>query len=370
MLDLRKRTRDVLSLVESATAVNQLLGQPLPFSDDKGERLTLNDVLSKGLPFEYRGRSLMVGDVMGKALPPIRRAFRPRPGDRMWIDEPNALQLLERKTRDPLLREHTRNIIQNGYTRLSANVEHELCDRLVSDFHKYCEDNRDAATDYRDQHGYHERLVNFHLSSSAALQVGMNPTVLRLLDFMFGYRTVVYTSLTFEKGSQQDIHQDAPFFRTEPEGFFFGVWTALEDVHPEAGPLNYYVGGHRVQNIDRTEILERVGGDHGKGFHTWNAEVAAECEKRGLRKESAGMKKGDTLIWHPFLPHGGKKIQDPKRTRKSVVFHYLPQHVVVHPLASFLDPANNIDAKKTYQMIKRWGREYVDAGAPVFNHNY
>jgi hypothetical protein len=39
-------------------------------------------------------------------------------------------------------------------------------------------------------------------------------------------------------------------------------------------------------------------------------------------------KKGDVLIWHADLMHGGAPIEDPKRTRKSLVAHFMPLGVM------------------------------------------
>ena len=40
------------------------------------------------------------------------------------------------------------------------------------------------------------------------------------------------------------------------------------------------------------------------------------------------IKKGDVLIWHANLMHGGNKHVDKSKTRKSMVFHYFSENVV------------------------------------------
>lgn len=369
MFELRHKARRVFDRVQSVIPVNDLLHTPLPFAAFGGERVTFNDVLAQTLPGDsLLGRRVMLGDVMGKALPVLKQALRPGPSELLWLDRADAYEEAGRRSMDPFLVEHARNLIEHGVTRLEANVPADLCDRVVQQFHSFCDQHPAHANEYKDEQGYHSRLLNLHLTSEAALEVGLNPNVMRLLDFVFGYRAVAYTSLTFEKGSQQAMHQDAPFFRTHPEGFFFGVWTALEDVRPDAGPLTYVRGGHRIRSIDRREVLRTAGG-HANAFHVWNKRVIEEADKWGLSRETAQMKKGDTLIWHPFLPHGGAPIQDKRLTRKSIVFHYLPQHIAVHPLESFIDPAF-VDPSKHYRRLKRGGREYLAVDGPVFNHNY
>jgi ectoine hydroxylase-related dioxygenase (phytanoyl-CoA dioxygenase family) len=57
------------------------------------------------------------------------------------------------------------------------------------------------------------------------------------------------------------------------------------------------------------------------------------CEERGLKTEKFMAKKGDVLIWHADLMHGGARIQDPRQTRKSLVAHFMPLGV----MATFYD---------------------------------
>jgi hypothetical protein len=52
------------------------------------------------------------------------------------------------------------------------------------------------------------------------------------------------------------------------------------------------------------------------------------CAERGLKTERFMAKKGDVLIWHADLMHGGAKIEDPERTRKSLVAHFMPLGVM------------------------------------------
>jgi len=79
------------------------------------------------------------------------------------------------------------------------------------------------------------------------------------------------------------------------------------------------------------------------------------------------MKKGDTLIWHPLLPHGGASIRDPGRSRKSIVFHYLPEATPISGLEAFFS-AEPVRGLPTYR--DRAGRLYMDHGGAKFAPNY
>ena len=51
------------------------------------------------------------------------------------------------------------------------------------------------------------------------------------------------------------------------------------------------------------------------------------AEKRGIAKKTFAAKKGDVLIWHADLVHGGNPVSH-ITTRKSVVTHYCPKHLM------------------------------------------
>ena len=71
-----------------------------------------------------------------------------------------------------------------------------------------------------------------------------NKKALYLQDFLYGVKTSLYTSLFFSRGTEQRIHIDIPFFWTYPKNRYFGVWTALEDVDMNNGPLRVLERGH------------------------------------------------------------------------------------------------------------------------------
>ncbi|HZP15604.1 MAG TPA: phytanoyl-CoA dioxygenase family protein, partial [Nocardioides sp.] len=233
------------------------------------------------------------------------------------------------------VRSHLRDLIVRGYTHLPGAVPRAQCDELIEAFTEYCQDSPESQ-EYADEHGHHSRLCNFHLESNIALAVGLNPRVLDVLDAAFSKPAAICSSLLFEKGSEQPIHRDALFFHTAPANQFFGVWTALEDVAPDSGPLAYFVGAHRLP-IDRLEIAEVMQGrTSGEMFNEYIARLHAACREGQFPFAHADfMQKGDVLIWHPQLPHGGSPIAHAGRTRRSVVFHYVPEGCSVHGVDAF-----------------------------------
>ncbi|HZZ20601.1 MAG TPA: phytanoyl-CoA dioxygenase family protein, partial [Opitutaceae bacterium] len=97
------------------------------------------------------------------------------------------------------------------------------------------------------------------------------------------------------------------------------VWIAFEDVHPDAGPLSYFPGSHRIplytfndgtHHAARGEIVD------------WFDYIDVQLRLRGLRERRFLARKGDVFIWHADLVHGGSPIVDEDRTRGSLVCHY------------------------------------------------
>jgi phytanoyl-CoA hydroxylase len=179
----------------------------------------------------------------------------------LWFDEPDALDRLSAARASGKISNAqafaSRELIETGFTVIKNVALESLCDKVARDFGRYLRKHSEYAARCVDEQGRHLRFVNFHGVSKAAVELGNTPQIMALLDFLFDRSAGIYTSLLFEYGSQQSIHRDSPFFHTFPINYFFGVWYALEDIHPDTGPLMYVPGGHRFQ-IHHRAIFEQV----------------------------------------------------------------------------------------------------------------
>jgi ectoine hydroxylase-related dioxygenase (phytanoyl-CoA dioxygenase family) len=96
-------------------------------------------------------------------------------------------------------------------------------------------------------------------------------------------------------------------------------WLALETVTTEAGPLIYYPGSHRIPlfkfSNSAPHMVVAEMPDYEAHMSSWVAAL-------GLRPQAFLPNKGDLLIWHERLFHGGTTIEDMALTRKSMVVHY------------------------------------------------
>jgi hypothetical protein len=190
---------------------------------------------------------------------------------------------------------------------------------------------------------YTDRIGQLHQQYPALLELAAAPDVVRFLRWALEDDPLVFGSLSFERGSQQGAHVDAIFFYTEPIYAMAGVWIALEDVDPDAGPLFYLPGSHRwpfphadalvaaqselaarwqAARDGRLEGDERAQFINGLG-QAWVATLERTQAARQAAPVALPLKRGDVAVWHALLAHGGTPQHDPARTRKSVVFHYI-----------------------------------------------
>lgn len=253
----------------------------------------------------------------------------------------------------------------DGFCLLKGVLSYEECDSISTSFDDYVANNRSEADGFLLETNRHSRLCNMHLVSEAARQAIAKPRVMAVLDSFFGDRAYVATSLYFEQSSEQAIHRDTPFFHTKPRMMFAGVWFALEDVHPDAGPLRYYPGGHKICVTPRTvSSKEEIGG----AWTSYCDEIAHKAKEMGLLEEVAFINKGDCFVWHPELPHGGSPIKSPGKTRKSMVFHCAPESTTMYGADEFFGLVPF--APKPHSFVEMTGgRKMIDHGSPVFAKN-
>lgn len=168
------------------------------------------------------------------------------------------------------------------------------------------------------------RLQDGWRNHDGVRQLCLLPSVLDLLQHLYGREPIPFQSLNFAIGSQQPVHSDAVHFHAYPHGFMCGVWIALEDVLPDSGPLMYYPGSHRrpylcAEDLGLTPEAMRAEQHPQKFFQDhWEAEI----ERQGLCKHLFHPRCGEILIWHANLLHGGEAVVNPDLSRWSQVNHY------------------------------------------------
>lgn len=291
-----------------------------------------------------------------------------------WIDQPDAIDQISERTGDTQLMEVATQLIENGFAVLRSVVPASLCDAAVEDHREFVQRLGSDVARYQDANGRLLRLVNFHLSSDAAADIGTHPRIMEALDFLFGEEAAVYSSLYFEYGTQQPIHRDSPFFETFPRNYFVGVWVALEDISPDAGPLMYHPGAHRFHCdphaiYDETAALMGRDSDASAILHqaleSYYGRIIGACAQLPP-PQRVPLRKGDVAIWHAQLPHGGSPAADPHLTRRSMVFHCSPISKQVYQHEVFFTYRGDTPPPPRYGFIDRKGRKVAASGDTAF----
>jgi len=153
--------------------------------------------------------------------------------------------------------------------------------------------------------------------------IAANQNILALLGKLYGRSAFPFQTLNFPVGTQQEGHSDSVHFSSLPERFMCGVWLAMEDIGPEAGPLFYYPGSHRWPTMTNALIGRRgYGNALNSAQDPYGSAWRALCDAHGVEREVFLPRKGQALIWCANLLHGGSQQMDPCRTRWSQVTHY------------------------------------------------
>jgi ectoine hydroxylase-related dioxygenase (phytanoyl-CoA dioxygenase family) len=168
------------------------------------------------------------------------------------------------------------------------------------------------------------RIHELHSASEQAMRLYLHPQLHRYASLILGEPAVATQSLYFEYGSQQALHRDSTVVPTPHFGRLVAAWIALEDIAPESGPLAYVPASQHLPFFD-----------FGTNEYTYDpsrhtpAEVdravtfySQELQRSGLQQHEFLAKRGQALIWHSALMHGGAMPADENRTRKSFVVHY------------------------------------------------
>jgi len=168
------------------------------------------------------------------------------------------------------------------------------------------------------------RLQDGWIDHGSIKALALEPIVLDLLRHLYAREPFAFQTLNFAVGSEQHFHSDAVHFHSYPHGFMCGVWIALQDVQPESGPLIYFPGSHRLPYLSARSLgLERdavMGEPHPQRFFEpfWQQAV----NEHGFDKQQCLPKRGELLIWHANLLHGGEPVQNRSSRRWSQVVHY------------------------------------------------
>jgi hypothetical protein len=196
------------------------------------------------------------------------------------------------------------------------------------------------------KHGSIGRIQDAWQFDENVRAIAANAKVMQLLSKLYGRRAFPFQTLNFPVGTQQQLHSDSIHFSCIPERFMCGVWLAMEDVHPDAGPLTYLPGSHKWPIVNNAMIGRRGWRSELDSAQTpfetaWTALAANSPE----RQEVFLPNKGQALIWTANLLHGGSMQNDMRLTRWSQVTHYYFADCIYYTPAFSDEPLGRLDLR-------------------------
>lgn len=198
------------------------------------------------------------------------------------------------------------------------------------------------------------RLQDAWRDSQAVRTLATLPDVLAMLRGLLGRRAVPFQTLCFPVGTNQRAHSDTIHFDTAPPDRMCGVWLALEDTDAANGPLTVWPGSHRLPRLRPAALgLRPTYDDHPR----YEDAKAAQLAAAGIAVRALHLRRGQAVVWHAHLAHGGAAVTDPARTRLSQATHYVtPPCEVWQPMLSPAGERRRLAAVDvgTGRPVRRW----------------
>ncbi|GIU67201.1 phytanoyl-CoA dioxygenase family protein [Candidatus Phycosocius spiralis] len=177
------------------------------------------------------------------------------------------------------------------------------------------------------------RIQDLWQRSLAVRSLATLPQLIAPLETYYGRRAIPFQTLNFKFGSQQAAHSDLMHFTPDPIEFMCGVWLALEDVHEEAGPLEYFPGSHKWPVVTLHDVGAPPNQSPETSYKTlYEPAMAAQIARNKISARHGLIKKGQAIVWVANLVHGGAPRSDELKTRYSQVTHFFFEDCTYHTL--------------------------------------
>mmetsp|Transcript_31386 Transcript_31386/g.66849 ORF Transcript_31386/g.66849 Transcript_31386/m.66849 type:complete len:420 (+) Transcript_31386:212-1471(+) len=170
-----------------------------------------------------------------------------------------------------------------------------------------------------------EKCRNMHqdkfMEVEAVRKLAQNYHIRAMMAVLNGYNPYPIQTLNYPCTSLARTHSDYIHFAAHPLPLMNAAWVALIDVQPDAGPVFYHEGSHKLPFYN----MQDFGLNHrGEGMYNYAKYQNFMTEAMSLhgRYYEAVIPKGHCLIWSANLVHGGPPSATEKKPRFSQVTHY------------------------------------------------
>ena len=258
---------------------------------------------------------------------PISHAdFKHLPPEYPWLDHPND-QLVAQQIEEAPLEEATKNLLRqwrrDGYLIISQFFDAATIDALNQEVANLLQKGEVQLNPWG-------KIMFANKQSPLINNITRNQRLQTLLSCLLGKEVLPFQTINFIHGSQQRAHSDSIHMTTHPLGYLSAAWIALEEITEQNGPLFYYPGSHRLPYL-----MNDAYPNHNtrwqldpQAYKHYEDKLEQIIATNQLKRKTFCAQKGDVLIWHANLIHGGSPIIDPQSTRKSMVIHFYAKDVI------------------------------------------
>jgi hypothetical protein len=266
-----------------------------------------------------------------------------------WFDRPDALDAIAGCHRSGSITEqegeYLRQFVTKGFIVIPGMISPQLLERVNKEI------DTAISTGYQNyEYGSSQRIEKLHEHYSGIRELWLHDGIMRMLRLIFQASPRPCQTLTYVFGSQQDAHQDTIHLTPFPAGFMTGVWVALQDVVPDSGELEVYVGSHRLPRVRMSEMgAQKVTGDWSEFGRKIVARWQDMIGEGRFEKLVYRPKAGTVLFWHENLMHAGSVRRDVSLPRRSIVSHVFADGCIAyydstgHP--GHLEPKERMSAR-------------------------
>ncbi len=307
----------------------------------------------------------------------------PASGPVPWLDRPDALEQIEMKRVAGLLSVSDAKLCrkwhQDGYIVLPSFFSDEQLEQAWNAYEAAIAAGEvipNVDRHARGEDDFPGRVLNPHFKVKAVEELLRAPEMLNVISMLLGASALPFQTIIGHRGSEQLAHSDSIHMTTYPQGYLAANWIAFEDIHPESGPLEYYPGSHRIPYAYSREV--GIGVEEGRAsYSTYLAKyepfIQDTIHRNQLKPAYFEAKRGDVLIWHANLLHGGSPRRDPQWSRRALVCHYFAEgclcyHDYTASLSHLHPPAPVSESEFDPDAYLAANPDVADAGADPYRH--
>ncbi len=312
------------------------------------------------------------------SMPVYRAQQFPAVGPVPWLDRPDALDEIERRQADGSITAEEAELCRkwslDGYVVMPGFYDHELLDTVWAAYEAAIADGtlKPPVEPMFAGDELPGRVANPHFSVPAVYLMLHEARMSRLVSLLMGVKAAPFQTIMGHKSSQQLEHSDSIHMSTYPTGYLAANWIAFEDIHPDSGPLVYYRGSHKLPYV----LSENLGIEVEQGYNGYHASYEPAIQNliatHKFTRKLFIPKKGDVLLWHANLLHGGTRLNGPDHaSRRALVCHFFAEGVVCyHDLTGTLSHTQlgrdvfSFDRKALYAAQEQTHSDPVAAGQP------